>query len=76
MTSECVILESVAPEVFMKQHKNESSAQNNSRIGVNFARISLPKIGFGPLFNSLSQNYLGITSGIIKTDGYYWTHAY
>ena len=60
----------------MKQHKNGSSAQNNSRTGGNFGRISSPQIGFGPLFNSLSQDYLGITSGIIKTDGYYWTHAY
>ncbi|KAK5162690.1 uncharacterized protein LTR77_011243 [Saxophila tyrrhenica] len=74
-TSEWVVIEGVAPDVFMKQHRVGSATQNNRRIGVNFARIGLPKLAFGPLFNSLSENYPGVMGQIVQTPGYYWTNA-
>jgi len=74
-TSEWVVLEGVAPEVLMKQNKVGASLQSNRRIGVHFARIGLPKMAFGPLFNTLSANYPGIMSGIVETRGYYWMNA-
>jgi len=74
-TSEWVVIEGVAPDVFMKQHRVGSATQSNRRIGINFARIGLPKLAFGPLFFSLSKNYPGIMSAIIETDGYYWMNA-
>jgi hypothetical protein len=74
-TSEWVVIEGVAPDVFMKQHRVGSATQSNRRIGINFARIGLPKLAFGPLFHTLSKNYPGIMSSIIETDGYYWMNA-
>ncbi|KAK6436905.1 hypothetical protein LTR95_006909 [Oleoguttula sp. CCFEE 5521] len=74
-TSEWVVVEGVAPDVFMKQHRVGAATQSNRRIGINFARIGLPKLSFGPLFNTLSQNFPGIMSSIIETPGYYWMNA-
>ncbi|KAK1050097.1 hypothetical protein LTR74_017142 [Friedmanniomyces endolithicus] len=74
-TSEWVVIEGVAADVFMKQHRVGAATQSNHRIGINFARIGLPKLAFGPLFNTLSLNYTGIMSTIIETAGYYWMNA-
>jgi hypothetical protein len=46
-------------------------AKNNRRIGHNFARISLPKFAFGPLFNTLETNFAGILNYVRQSEGYY-----
>lgn len=40
----------------MKQHRIGSATQNNHKIGVNFARIALPKMAFGPESMMLKLN--------------------
>lgn len=49
--------------------------QGGRRIGYHFARISLPKMAFGPLFNTLSMQFTGIMAHISETPGYYWMNA-
>jgi len=74
-TSEWVVIEGVAPNVLMQQHKTGSATQSGRRIGYNFARIGLPKSSFGALFNTLAINHPGSMSSITETRGYYWTNA-
>ena len=74
-TSEWVVIEGVAPDVLMRQHRNGSATQSNRKIGINFARIGLPKMAFGALFNTLSANYPAIMTQVTETRGYYWMNA-
>ena len=68
---EWVVIERVVLKVLVRQDRVVIAIQSNRRIGVNFARIGLPKVAFRPLFNILSRNFPGIMSGIAHTTGRY-----
>ena len=72
-TSEMVVIEGVANNVLMQT--NRTGNISGRRIGYHFARIGLPKFAFGPLFNTLNQNFPGTSAHISQSEGYLWMNA-
>ncbi|KAG5916585.1 hypothetical protein E4U61_003498 [Claviceps capensis] len=58
-----------------KGHPHVDGTREERRIGHDFARIGLPKMYFGPLFETLRSKYPKILDGISTTVGYYWLNA-
>ena len=72
-TSDLCVLDGIDPTVLTKATRQGN--KSGRKIGVNFARIGLPKFAYGPLFNSLSKKYDGFMKKVSVTDGYYWMNA-
>lgn len=55
---------------------SSSGSNKERRVGHEFARIGLPKIYFGPVFETLRSKYPKImASNVSTTLGYYWVNA-
>jgi hypothetical protein len=72
-TSDLCVLDGIDPSVLLKQTRPGN--KNNRKIGIHFARIGLHKAAFGPLFNTLNQEYPGFLEKVSVTDGFYWVNA-
>ncbi|EXJ74223.1 uncharacterized protein A1O5_02518 [Cladophialophora psammophila CBS 110553] len=64
-TLDMCVLDGVDPSVLTMGTRPGN--KTGRRIGVNFARIGLPKFAFGPVFNSLNLKYEGFMGRMTET---------
>ncbi|KAI6986066.1 hypothetical protein KC359_g8909 [Hortaea werneckii] len=75
-TARYMVLESV-PDNILDKPPRMNNGRSERRIGHDFARIGLPKMCFGPIFETLKKIFPSImdTSSVSQTPGYYWLNA-
>jgi hypothetical protein len=73
-TSKFVVLEGL-PDNILDKPARLVNGKPERRIGHDFARIGLPKLCFGPIFETLKTSMPSILEGVSQTNGYYWLNA-
>ncbi len=68
-----IVIEGVAQNVLMQQKR--TSNRSGRMIGYHFARVGLPQMAFGRLFNTLRTNFPRCLCPVVDTDGYHWMNA-